>query len=86
MPHLGDVLASNVRAQRARRRWRQSDLASRTGWSKDTISDIETGRRRVGVEDIPILCRALEVTLPKLLEGADSDDLVAIGLQDLVHD
>jgi transcriptional regulator with XRE-family HTH domain len=75
MPDLGDVVAANVRGWRARHRLRQADLAERTGWSKDTISDIETGRRRIGIADMPVLCEALEVGLVDLLHGADPADL-----------
>jgi transcriptional regulator with XRE-family HTH domain len=79
VPGLGDVLASNVRAERARRRWRQTDLAERLGWPQSSVSDLESGRRRVGVDDIVPLCRAFDVTLARLLDGAEPDDLRVIG-------
>ncbi len=77
---LSDFLARGVRAERSRRGWRQSDLAARCGWSVDTISAIERGARRVDVDDALTLCRALGVTLAKLLDGADADDLRVLGL------
>ena len=77
---LGDVVAANVRAERARRGWRQRDLGQRLGWSADTVSDVESGRRRIGIEDMPRLCRAFEVPLAQLLHGADDDDLRALRL------
>jgi len=80
MPDLGAVVANNVRAERARLGWRQRELAERTGWSTDVVSDIETGKRRIGMEDIPVLCRALGVPLARLLVGADTDDLQVMGL------
>jgi transcriptional regulator with XRE-family HTH domain len=80
VPRLSHVFSANVRAERARRGWRQRDLAERTGWSTDTISDIEGGRRRVGIDDLPILCAAFGVTFARLLDGADDEDLRTIGL------
>ena len=80
MAELAAVTASNIRAERARLGWRQRDLAEHTGWSTDTISDIESGQRRIGIEDLPKLCRALGVTLDRLLLGADEEDLRVMGL------
>jgi transcriptional regulator with XRE-family HTH domain len=80
MPDLNAVVARNVRAERARHGWRQRELAERCGWSVDTVSNLETGQRRVGVADLPVLCRAFGVTIERLLVGADADDLQALGL------
>jgi transcriptional regulator with XRE-family HTH domain len=78
---LGVVAAANVRAERARRKWRQKDLADRLGWSVDTLSNLETGQRRVTLDDLVALCRAFEITLDRLLLGADPADLATIGLR-----
>jgi ribosome-binding protein aMBF1 (putative translation factor) len=78
MPSLGTVVARNVRAERARQRMRQQDLADRMGWSIGMISDTESGQRRIGVDDLPALCRALGVPFMRLLVGADSEDLEAL--------
>ena len=80
MPDLGAVVASNVRAERARRGWRQKDLAERMAWSIGMVSDTESGQRRIGVADMPKLCRALGVPLADLLRGADVEDLRALGV------
>jgi transcriptional regulator with XRE-family HTH domain len=80
MPDLTDVVAANVRAERARRGWRQIDLAGKLNWSIGMISDTESGKRRVGLADMPNLCRAFEVPLVELLRGADPADLTALGL------
>ena len=77
---LGHVVASNVRAERARRRWRQSDLADALGWDVGTVGHLETGRRDVRAADLPQLCRALGITLDRLLQDADPDDVAALGL------
>ena len=77
---LSDYLARGVRAERSRRGWRQSDLAERCGWSMDTVSAIERGVRRVDFDDALKLCRALEVPVVILLQGADAEALRALGL------
>jgi DNA-binding Xre family transcriptional regulator len=80
VPSLGEVIASNVRAERARRRWRQDDLAERLGWSRQVLSFLESGRRNVLADDLPRLCEALEVDLAELTRGADPEDLRRLGL------
>jgi transcriptional regulator with XRE-family HTH domain len=75
MASLGDVIANNVRAERARRRWSQVELADQLGWSRSTVSDLEAGRRRVTADDLAPLCRAFGIALVKLTDGADEDDL-----------
>src|SRR3954452_9488913 len=80
MPDLAAIVARNVRAERHRHGWRQRDLAERMGWSVGMVSDTESGQRRIGVEDLPVLCRALEIPLSQLLHGADASDLAAIDL------
>jgi transcriptional regulator with XRE-family HTH domain len=79
-PSVADFLARNIRAERSRRRWRQTDLAEALGWSPTTVADAEAGRRRLDIGQITALCRVLEVPLVKLLDGADPADLAALGL------
>ena len=80
MPDLAAIVARNVRAERARRSWRQIDLAQRMGWSIGMVSETENGKRRIGIADMPLLCRALEVPLSDLVQGADREDLEALRL------
>jgi len=77
---LGDVVAAAVRAERARKRMSQRDLAAQLGWHPNTLADLEAGRRRPAVEDLPRLCRALGVDLLTLFFRADAEDLSAMGL------
>jgi transcriptional regulator with XRE-family HTH domain len=72
-----------ARGVAARRTWLQLDqgqLAERLGWARQTVSDLERGRRRVMAADLPPLCRALECDLAELARGADAADLGALGL------
>jgi transcriptional regulator with XRE-family HTH domain len=75
MNGLGAVLAVSVRNHRARRGWRQREFSDRTGWSVGMVSDIETGHRRIGVDDLPVLCRVFDVSLAELLAPAAPEDL-----------
>lgn len=45
-----------------------------------TASAVETGRRKLAVDDLPALCRAFDIPLAKLLDGAAPEDLVALHL------
>jgi transcriptional regulator with XRE-family HTH domain len=74
-PDLGDVIARNVRAERARRRWKQSDLAQRLGWTPANVGHLESGRRAVKAADLPALCEALDIPFEQLIFGADPEDV-----------
>jgi DNA-binding Xre family transcriptional regulator len=77
---LGDVIARNVRAQRAWLKIRQADLGERLGWLPQTVSALESGERATLVKELPALCKALECQLSDLLRGADPEDLRILGL------
>jgi transcriptional regulator with XRE-family HTH domain len=80
MLELSDHIAANVRAERARKRWRQVDLAEAMGISAATVSDLEAGKRKVSTNDLVPLCRALNVTMTSLVRGAEPQDLLTLGL------
>ena len=80
MSRVGPLLAANVRAERARRRWSQEHLAALLGTTQSTVSQIEVGRRKIGPDDLLALCAALQVPLQQLLVGADDDQLQVLGL------
>lgn len=80
MTRLSDVIAAEVRASRARQRITQLQLAQRLQWSVSTVGELETGKRGVSVNDLPLLCRALDVPLMELLSRAEAADLEALQL------
>lgn len=80
MATLGDHFAAAVRAERARRRMTQAQLAAAVGWSTTTVADLEGGRRQVRLDDVPLLCDALGVGMLRLLADADPDDLARLRL------
>jgi transcriptional regulator with XRE-family HTH domain len=79
-PALSAVLARNIRAERSRRLWKQEYLADLLGWGRSTVGAVETGRRGVGIDDLPVLCRVFDIPLSKLFEGADPAALAALQL------
>jgi transcriptional regulator with XRE-family HTH domain len=78
--HLALTLAHAVRAERARQTWSQTALADRLGWSQTKVAAVEAGTRRLYVHEMPEVCRALGVSLARLLQDADPEDLRALGL------
>jgi transcriptional regulator with XRE-family HTH domain len=80
MATLGAVVARNVRAERARLDWDQAQLALALGWSRTTVSNLESGTRTVTLDDVVPLCRALSVTFAQLIDRADPDDLAVLAL------
>lgn len=59
----------------------QAHLAELLGWSVSTLGDLEAGKRGVSVNDLPPLCRALELDLLELTRKADAEDLEALGIR-----
>jgi len=74
------VIARAIRAERARLGLRQDELAERLGWARQTLSTVESGARRITVNDLPLLCDALGVPLAELIRGAEPDDLARLRL------
>lgn len=70
---LDAVVAGNVRALRARKRWRQADLAEALGWSRSVVAALEAGERRVTLADAAALCSAFDVGLPVLCLGIPTE-------------
>jgi transcriptional regulator with XRE-family HTH domain len=80
MPELSKVVGSNVRAERARHHWHQAELARRMNWTIGIVSQTELAQRQITLNDVPKLCRALEVPFADLVRGADLEDLSALDL------
>jgi len=77
---LSQVIAMNARSLRAASQARQEDVAALGGVSRPVLSKIESGDRRLRVEDILILCRGLGCTFEDLVSGAPTEILIALGL------
>ncbi|MDQ1288518.1 MAG: helix-turn-helix transcriptional regulator [Actinomycetota bacterium] len=77
---LANVVARSVRAERARRGLSQTELGTRLGWSQTKVSQVESGARRIYAHELPEICSSLEISLLRLLEGANAEDLRSLGL------
>jgi transcriptional regulator with XRE-family HTH domain len=72
-----DVLVrQRVRALRLARGWSLDDLAKRCFFSAATLSRMETGHRRIGLDQLTAIARALGTTLDQLVEPEDGRDVV----------
>jgi transcriptional regulator with XRE-family HTH domain len=74
------VAAENVRAKRARLRLTQRQAAAKAGVQPSIWSTIETGQRRLTLDDCWRVCEALGMTLPELLDGAPQEARRALGV------
>lgn len=77
---LDELVAGNVRAARARLKMRQEDLADELGWSRPVVGTLENGNRRVTLADALALCKALDMQLGDLLQGAPADVFQTFGI------
>lgn len=78
-----DVLARNIRASRVRLGLTQDSLAARmralgyTVWLRQTVPNVEKGKRRVLATEVFGLAAALEITAPLLMAATDHDGAIA---------
>jgi transcriptional regulator with XRE-family HTH domain len=56
-----------VRALRRARGWTLADVAAAADMDPSTLSRLESGTRRLTLDHLPVLARALEVSLDELL-------------------
>jgi transcriptional regulator with XRE-family HTH domain len=66
---FGATVRNAIRAERHRKQMTQSQLAAAMGlgYTKRVIYNIEKGKRPVQVDELVDFCRALEVSLARLL-------------------
>jgi transcriptional regulator with XRE-family HTH domain len=72
---LDGLVRTRVRALRAAQGWSLDELAVRCHLSPSTLSRIETGQRRIALDQLTAIARAL---------GTSLDQLVASGTEDVV--
>jgi len=75
-PRVEDVARRRLRSLREARGWTLDDLAHRSNISASTISRIETGHRRLAVDQLADLARALGTTVDELLADDRGEDVV----------
>ena len=82
---LESLVRKRIRALRVAQGWSLEELANRTRLSQSTLSRIENGQRRLALDSLVILARALNTTLDQLVETA-TDDVVINPVIDSAHD
>ncbi|WP_345628106.1 helix-turn-helix domain-containing protein [Streptomyces thinghirensis] len=83
----GDVdslVRKRIRALRVAQGWSLEELAGRANISQSSLSRIENGQRRLALDQLVILARALDTSLDQLVETA-SDDVVTSPMIDGAH-
>jgi transcriptional regulator with XRE-family HTH domain len=79
MTQEGDVdsiVRRRIKGLRLARGWSLDDLAERCYLSPSTLSRIETGHRRLSLDQLTSLARALGTSLDQLVESVDDEDVV----------
>jgi transcriptional regulator with XRE-family HTH domain len=71
-----DVARRRLRSLRVARGWTLDELARRAHIGASTISRIETGHRRLALDNLTDLARALETTVDALLADEEGEDVV----------
>ena len=70
---LDSLVRKRIRALRVAQGWSLDDLAARARLSPSTLSRIETGQRRLALDQLVTLARALDTSLDQLVETATVD-------------
>jgi transcriptional regulator with XRE-family HTH domain len=81
---LDSLVRTRIRALRVAQGWSLDELATRAHLSPSSLSRIETGRRRLALDQLVDIARALDTSLDQLVE-ADTDDVIANPMIDGTH-
>ncbi|KOU38184.1 hypothetical protein ADK55_35015 [Streptomyces sp. WM4235] len=81
---LDSLVRQRVRALRVAQGWSLEELAARANVSQSTLSRIENGQRRLALDQLVTLARALDTTLDQLVENA-TDDVISSPVIDGAH-
>ena len=63
------ALGKRIAALRKRIGWTQVDMAVHLDLNRGHISDIERGKREVGIITLQLIARGLKTTMARLLKG-----------------
>lgn len=74
--HSELIVRQRIRSLRVARGWSLDTLASRSFLSTSTLSRIETGHRRIALDQLVAIARALGTSLDQLVEPDDEEDVV----------
>jgi transcriptional regulator with XRE-family HTH domain len=81
---LDSLVRKRIRALRVAQGLSLEELAARARLSQSTLSRIENGQRRLALDSLVTLARALDTSLDQLVETA-TDDVIANPVIDAAH-
>ena len=62
-------LGKRIQTLRKKKVWTQTDMAVYLDLNRGHISDIELGKREVGIITLQVIARGLDTTMARLLRG-----------------
>ncbi|WP_369217283.1 helix-turn-helix domain-containing protein [Streptomyces flavofungini] len=74
---LDSLVRKRIRALRVAQGWSLEELANRAHLSQSSLSRIENGQRRLALDQLVTLARALDTTLDQLVETATDDVIIS---------
>ena len=81
---LDGLVRKRIRALRVAQGWSLEELATRARLSPSSLSRIENGQRRLALDQLVTLARALDTSLDQLVE-TDTDDVIVSPMIDGTH-
>ncbi len=81
---LDGLVRKRIRALRVAQGWSLDELASRARLSPSSLSRIENGRRRLALDQLVTLARALDTSLDQLVE-TETEDVIVSPMIDGAH-
>lgn len=81
---LDGLVRKRIRALRVAQGWSLDELATRARLSPSSLSRIENGQRRLALDQLVTLARALDTSLDQLVE-TDTDDVIVSPMIDGAH-
>jgi DNA-binding Xre family transcriptional regulator len=73
---LDRLVRARIRGLRVAMGWSLDDLAARCYLSPSTLSRIETGHRRISLDQLTAIARGLGTSIDQLVESADDDVVI----------
>jgi transcriptional regulator with XRE-family HTH domain len=63
------ALGKRIRALRKSKGWTQVEMTAYLGISRNHLSDLERGKREMGILMLQVIAKGLDTTMDKLLKG-----------------
>ena len=65
------LVGQRIRAMRSAKGWTQTYLSVHAGVGRNYISDVELGKKEIGLRNLQLLALSLDVKTSDLLKGLD---------------